>query len=373
MTFLLPLLVLAQAAPSSMRLEDFERMALAANPVIAESQALVEAAAGRAQQAGLWPNPTFGANGEHVSKNTFGGAIGGFVEQRFITAGKLGLDRRVALQEQSVAEQDRAAARQRLLNSVRMHFYQALGDQTLIQVRTELADLARRAVRTSQELFNVGQADRPDLLAAETEAEQIELELVNARNALDRSWRQLAAVVNQPTLKPVQLEGKLEDYPRLQVEAALERIYQESPELRAAEVEVRRAEFSIRRAEVERFPISSYTAVCAITGSSARSDPTGRRFVAVSKESSMSALTFRSSIAIKAEYEPPRPTRKPRGCVSSEQNYISGRSSPPSTKTISTPPSRSSGTKNRSFRKRAKPTISTWQTFAVWPERIHKL
>ena len=77
------------AGSAGLRLEDLERMALEANPTIGQARTLVDSAAGRAQQAGLWPNPSFGANGEHVSKVTGGGAIGGFVEQRFITAGRI--------------------------------------------------------------------------------------------------------------------------------------------------------------------------------------------------------------------------------------------------------------------------------------------
>jgi len=253
MSALLWLAALAQE-PAPVRLADLERMALAANPAIGRAQAMVDAAAGRAQQAGLWPNPTFGANGEHVSKNTFGGALGGFVEQRFVTGGKLGLSRKVALEERAVAAQDQAAERQRVLNSVRTLFYRALGDQRSIEVRTELAGLAARAVAISRELSNIGQADRPDVLAAETEAERIQLELVNARNAQQRTWRRLAAVTNNPALRTAPLEGTLEDFPRIDAEAALEKIYGESPELRAAEVRVRQAEFGVRRAEVEKIP-----------------------------------------------------------------------------------------------------------------------
>jgi cobalt-zinc-cadmium efflux system outer membrane protein len=253
MSALLVLTVLVQE-PAPLRLADLERMALAANPAIGRAQAMVDAADGRARQAGLWPNPTFGANGEHVSKNTFGGALGGFVEQRFVTGGKLGLSRKAALEERAAATQDQAAERQRVLNSVRTLYYRALGDRRSIEVRTELSGLAERSVKISRELFNIGLADRPDVLAAETEAESIQLELVNARNAQERTWRQLAAVTNNPLLKPAPLEGMLDDFPKIDAETALERIYAESPELRAAEVRVRQAEFSVRRAEVEKIP-----------------------------------------------------------------------------------------------------------------------
>lgn len=254
LTVLSYLLVGVPLVAAPVRLEELEKMALERNPAIASAQALVDAASGKAQQAGLWPNPTFGANGEHVSKVTGGGAIGGFVEQRFITGHKLGLDRKVAQQGQSIRVEELNAQKQRVLNAVRSLYYQALGDQMRIAVRSELSRLANHAVAVSREMANVGQADRPDLLAIEAEAERIDLELISARNARERTWRQLAAVVNVPTLKPEVLEGKLEEIPKIDAEQALETIYRESPELRAAEVAVRQSELSVNRAQVEKIP-----------------------------------------------------------------------------------------------------------------------
>jgi cobalt-zinc-cadmium efflux system outer membrane protein len=187
----LPAALLGEAA---LTLQDLERKALEGNPAIAQAGSRVEAAAGRALQAGLWPNPTIGANGEHVSRVTGGWALGGFVEQRIVTAGKLRLDRQIAREEQALEVAHRSAERQRLLNTVRALYYLTLGDQMLPRVRGDLAALAARAVAVSRELSNVGQADQSDVLAAETEAERIALELTNAQTARERTWRQIAAV-----------------------------------------------------------------------------------------------------------------------------------------------------------------------------------
>ena len=246
----------AKPAPpkDALRLEDLERMALAASPALAQAGARVDAAAGRAHQAGLWPNPVFGASGEHVSQVTRGGAIGGYVEQRIVTGSKLALSKKIAGQEQAELEQHRAAERQRLLNTVRTLYYQALGDQMLIEAKTDLADLAKRSLAISRELANIGQADQPDLLAAEVEAERVELDLIAAQNARHRTWRQLAAALAQPAMKPVALAGDLDALPDLDADQALETIYRESPELRAAEAAVKRSEFAIKRAEAEKIP-----------------------------------------------------------------------------------------------------------------------
>ena len=244
------------SAQEVISLESLERMALANNPTLGQAAAGVQLAAGKKVQAGLYPNPTIGATGDEIATGPIirGGEIGGGFSQRIVTAGKLGLSRRVGEQDQREAVAEADAQRYRVLNAVRSLYYQALGHQRTIEVRTQLAQLARQAVRISQELANVGQADRPDLAAAEIEAERIELELLTAQYDRDQTWRQLAAVVNNPSLTPAPLAGNLEELPKLDMEPALEAIYKESPELRAANVGVERSELAVRRAKVEKIP-----------------------------------------------------------------------------------------------------------------------
>ena len=242
--------------PGGRTLDDLERMALANNPTLKQAEAQIAAAAGRAKQAGLYPNPTLSAVGEEVSRGPIirGGEVGGGFQQRIVTGGKLGLSRQVAEQERLAAEQMAQAQRQRVLNAVRILYYQALGDQRLVQVRGQLAGLAGEVVRISGEMGNVGQADRPDQLFADIEAERLDLGLAKARNALERTWRQITAVVNDPSLRPTLLEGDLEEVPRLEADQALERIYAESPELQTAQVNITRSEIALKRARREPMP-----------------------------------------------------------------------------------------------------------------------
>lgn len=247
------LTAVAPPAKPGLSLATLEREALAHNPVLKQAAASVRAAQGRTLQAGLWPNPIIGANGEHVAPVTGGGAIGGFVEQRIVTAGKLRLDRGVAREEQRDMEAAAEAQRLRVLTQLRLLFYQALGEQRLVEVRTDLARLAERAVGISQELANVGQADRPDILAAEVEAQRVDLSLVEARNALDRTLSQLAATVNSPILELSRLEGDLETIPKVDRGEA-ENTLAGSPELKSAQANIGRAESALRRAEVDKIP-----------------------------------------------------------------------------------------------------------------------
>jgi outer membrane protein, heavy metal efflux system len=109
-------------------------------------------------------------------------------------------------------------------------------------------------VQISRELANVGQADKPDLLAAEIEAQRADLALVSARNAQTRTWRQLAAAVNDLSLKTAPLDADIEKTPPLDAEAAVQKIFAESPELRAAEIGSTRSDLALRRAKVEKVP-----------------------------------------------------------------------------------------------------------------------
>jgi cobalt-zinc-cadmium efflux system outer membrane protein len=239
----------------TLSLEQLERMALESNPTLGQAAALVQAAAGRTLQAGLYPNPAIGYNGEEISTPAAGGEHGAFVQQTIVTAGKLRLSRNVSAHEQAQAEEWAKAQRLRVLNTVRLLYYQTLGAQQLVAWRQRLTALTQEAVGVSQQLFNVGQADQPDLLQAEVEAQQAQLDLGAAQYALERTWRELAAVAGNPDLKPQPLAGKLgEALPELDWDKSFTTLLEESPERKAAQVGVQRAEAALKRAQVEWIP-----------------------------------------------------------------------------------------------------------------------
>ena len=236
-------------------LEQLEQMALESNPTLAQAAAQVHAAAGRTLQAGLYPNPTVGYSGEEISTPASGGEHGGFVEQTIITAGKLGLSRSVFQYEQVQTEELAKAQRVRVLTTVRLLYYESLGAQNLVAWRDRLAALAQEAVDITHQLFNVGQADQPDLLQAEIEAQQAQLALVAARADLDRSWRQLATVVGNPTLPHHILTGTLDEaLPELDGNQTLATLLEDSPDLKVAKAAVQGSEAALKRARVEWIP-----------------------------------------------------------------------------------------------------------------------
>ncbi len=247
-------MALGSLASAQTTREDLERMALAASPSLRQSAAEVRAATGRVKQAGLYPNPMLGFTGDHNTPALDGGSLGGFAEQRFVTGGKLGLDRKVADQNRLGAEEMAKAERLRVIAAIDALYYRGLGEQRLLEVRTRMAQLTQTTAATSRGLANLGQADQPDIFEVEIEAQRAQLAVTMARNALDRTWREIKALVNQPGLKPSTLAGDFEAVGKLDADEALSRILTDSPELRIAAIAEVRSDLGIRRAKASIIP-----------------------------------------------------------------------------------------------------------------------
>ena len=238
-------------------LAELERMALTNNPTLVQAQALVDAADGKAKQAGLFPNPTIGYTGDEISRGPIirGGEHGFFIEQTIPLGGKLKLSRSVFEREVAQAEAILEGQRLRVLNTVRALYYQALAAARRVEMREQLTALSAEAVTVSRQLFNIGAADRPDLLEGEIEAQQADLALVSARNSQARTWQRLGLVVGDPRLVPQPLDGNIDAVPpMLNRQRALETLVRDSPELKAAKAAVERAEVALQRARKEPIP-----------------------------------------------------------------------------------------------------------------------
>ena len=245
----------APAAAAELTLEQLQEMALANNPTLAQANAGVRASAGRSRQAGLWPNPTIGYSGDEIRGGSYGGGEqGAFIQQNVILGGKLGLDRKIfdAEGKQAAAEADEQ--RLRVENGVRIAFYQSLAMQAMVETRARLRDIAKDAAETTRQLFNVGQADEPDVLEADVEADQNDLAVITEQQEQQRAWSVLAAVVGKPDLALAHLQGDLEKLPEVNAEQILQTILRDSPAVKIAQLGVTRAEAESTRAQHESVP-----------------------------------------------------------------------------------------------------------------------
>jgi outer membrane protein, heavy metal efflux system len=256
--FMVALPIRAQTSVSEKKtitLEELQQMALQNNPTFRQSTANIQAAEGRKKQSGSYPNPTVGYQGEQIRGGSFhGGEQGFFVQQDIVLGGKLGLNRKIFDQELKQAETEAEEQKLRVVTNVRMSYTQALAAQQTLELRHNLSKLADDAVETSHQLANVGQADAPDVLESEVEAQQAQLAVTMAEQNQQRVWKALTAVVGNPRLPLMKLEGKLEDTPPVNADDLVEKIVNESPAVRIAELGVTRAEAALARAKREPIP-----------------------------------------------------------------------------------------------------------------------
>jgi cobalt-zinc-cadmium efflux system outer membrane protein len=239
----------------TMRLSQFEQLAIEANPTLEQAEAQVSLSAAQARQAGLPPNPSVGYEGAEIRGGSFGGGEqGAFIAQTFVLGGKLGLRRNVYKQQEREDELGVTEQRYRILSAVDQSFYSALAAQELVRVRHRLLELASDAAQTAHQLANIGQADAPDVLQAEVEAEQARVDYINAQRNYLEAFRTLAILCGKPELPVTPLEGDLEHPPVLDPDRILHQIMQNSPSIKRAQQAVVRAAAEVKSAERENIP-----------------------------------------------------------------------------------------------------------------------
>lgn len=236
-------------------LDAFNGMALANNPTIPQAGALVKRSSGQAQQAALWPNPMIGYQGEQIRGGDYGGGEqGAFVQQTIVLGGKLGLRRRVYVEQRQAGEIGAAEQRTRVLSDIGQQFYSTLAAQESVKLRKQLLAIASDAVATSRQLQNVGQADAPDVLQAEVEAEQAALEYNTAERTYIQEFRALAALAGRADLPLAPLTGNLEQVPQIDTSQVAETIVRESPSIKRAHQNLTVAQAALKAAKRESIP-----------------------------------------------------------------------------------------------------------------------
>lgn len=245
------------ASSTTMSLDDLERLATQNNPTLAQAEAAIGAARARSRQAGLPPNPVVGYNSTEFAFRSLGAKpeYYGFVEQTIPMGGKLKKSRRIYEREAAQLEIEAIAQKQRVLNTIRTLFYEALGAQQQVDLQTELSRIAHDATATTSQLFNVGQADQPDFLESEIEAEQVEHSLQVAKNDLEQTWKALASVMGTPTMSVPRLTGNLEErITPFDQEQLLAMLISDSPQIKSAQAQIDHAQAVLIRAKAEPIP-----------------------------------------------------------------------------------------------------------------------
>jgi outer membrane protein, heavy metal efflux system len=248
------LLEAAKTLPAQ-SLHDFEALALKNNPTLKQAEAIAQLSAGLARQAGLWPNPSVGYQGEQIRGGSFGGGEqGGFVQQSIVLGGKLGLRRNVFEQQMKEDEIGVQAQELSVRGAVQLQFYSALAQLRAVEVQQKLMAIAIDAATTAHQLANVGQADVPDVLQAEVEAEEAKLEFAKSQRGYIQSYEKLAAIAGEPRVPVALLEGDLDHPPVIDSDRYLDDLLQNSPSLKRAQQKVVGAEAELARDKREAIP-----------------------------------------------------------------------------------------------------------------------
>jgi len=250
-----PELLKEVSARPSKKLSEFIRMADANNPTLKQAAAIVRRSEAQAKQAGLYPNPSVGYQGEQIRGGSFGGGEhGAYVAQSIVLGGKLGLRRNIYEEQKKSDEAAGEAQTDRVRGDVTQAFYKTLAAQETVVVRRRLLKLTLDAVETVHQLANVGQADAPDILQSEVEAEQAKVDYANAQRDFLQNFRMLAALAGQSDLAASPLEGALDVVPDIDTEHVVETMIQASPAVKQTQMEIGVAEARLKDARKEAVP-----------------------------------------------------------------------------------------------------------------------
>lgn len=236
-------------------LDSLEQRALASNPSVRRLGALVDAARANTLQVGLRPNPSVGYEGQQLGSGGLAEQHGVLVAQEFVRGGKLRLNRAVADRERMRLEQEFAAQQQRVLNDVRIAYYEVLLAQRQIELTEDLIKIGDEGCRSVDALFQAKEVGQADVLQAQLEIENARVLAENAKHRRDAAWRSLSAVIGEPELRSQPVVGDaVAPAKKFTFEETMNRLLQSSPEVAAAAMEVERARATVERERVEPIP-----------------------------------------------------------------------------------------------------------------------
>lgn len=236
-------------------LDELTEIALANNPTLVQAVADVQAARGNWVQVGLYPNPSMAYLGNQIGDQSRAGQQGGYIEQEFVRGRKLPLNREVAAREIAIAEQRLVAQRMRVVNDVKIQFYNTLVAQRMLHISQDLVGIGERGYKAANDMLEAKETGRIDVLQARIEVNNARIGVTNAQNRADAAWRRLASLVGMPGMEPSVVTGDLlADMPAFTWEGAIGRMLTESPELAATRIGVDRAVRALRRARAEPTP-----------------------------------------------------------------------------------------------------------------------
>jgi len=237
-------------------IEDLQKLATDNNPTLMQARDQIKGERGKALQAGLWPNPSFGYVGDLMGLPGagLGEFQGGVAEQDVILGGKLKYSRKKYQARASAAEQQLIAQTWRVRNDVQIAFVHVIGHAQRLKLQEELFKSIKDMWLTANEMFNMGQVNRAGLRTANIELEMQRTKVLTAQNDLAQAWQELTTVVGiNEGYRP--LKGELKSPAGdINFNEIFDRLLKESPELGEAKEKLRSDEITVQREHRQPIP-----------------------------------------------------------------------------------------------------------------------
>lgn len=241
----------------ALTLEQAFEMAERLQPQLAEARALVEAAAGRAQQAGAFPNPEAIVGAQQIPFN------GDASSQREYVAGvaqPIPLGRRLnkARQAEQLESEVRArgleVARRDLRKHVHTAFATALYQEKAFQTQSQIAQGVEKIAATSRVRVDAGDAVPEDLARVEMELARARVEVQRSQSMREQAMIALVATIGDASLNVKSLAGSLDATFEIPTLELLVSNLAAQPEILLADANLRAKSARIDLARAERIP-----------------------------------------------------------------------------------------------------------------------
>jgi cobalt-zinc-cadmium efflux system outer membrane protein len=248
---------------STIDLAILQGLAFDHSPLIQQSIAEVDKARGKAIQAGLYPNPTVGYEGDTLGTARTWGYNGVYVEQEFVTAGKLSYARSSAMMEMQAASCRLKKARITLANNVRRGYFNVLIAQEQLRLNQAISKLSDEVYKAQIDLVVGGESAPYEPLQLRVFAVQARNAVILAENSLQSNWRELAATLGMPMMEYQPVEGDVTfPVPDLDYHQAINYLMCHHTDLAAAKAMIASAQYDVRYQELKPIPnINVYAAL----------------------------------------------------------------------------------------------------------------
>jgi cobalt-zinc-cadmium efflux system outer membrane protein len=237
-------------------LAQLEELAMTHSPLVRQALADVEAARGTTIQAGTYPNPHAGFEGDSIGTdgnagNHTGGYQGINVTQNIDTGGKLNLNRQIATVDWRNAELALARTRLDLATQVRGAYFSLLVARESVRVNEALVRFADNIYHAQVARVTGGESAPYEPLLARVLSVQARTQLFQAQNSYLAAWRQLAATLNCPEMTLGEVAGRVDmSPPQIAHQEAVCWMLEHHTDLLTAQNSVAKARYQVRLARI---------------------------------------------------------------------------------------------------------------------------